>query len=100
MDACGRWTGDVENLATEARVHSCIQVDESDWNVEKSCDAAAWSDRQSNRPCTDDQVDFLDTQDQSQSSSATFEAVKLDGLDATDVDCDDVRQRLPAISRD
>lgn len=100
IQACGRLTGSVFNDLTEGRVHSCIQVAESKWNVEQRCTAADWANDDDNVPCSAEQVQFLDEQDQSQESEATFELVKLGGLDATDIDCAAVREKLPAIVRD
>ncbi|HEY2732554.1 MAG TPA: EGF domain-containing protein [Polyangiales bacterium] len=97
IESCGRLTGKVFTEKTEGRVHSCTVLRMSDWDtLDVTCTAKDWSDA---RRCSDDQVAFLDGQDQTTQVSANFELVKLADLDATDIDCPAVRQALPAILR-
>ena len=97
IDRCDRLVGDVENLATEVRVFACTQLGSADWDtLEVKCDKTSW---QKARKCTETQIDFLDTQDQTQITTATFEMVKLAPLTDTSMDCQSVRDALPAISR-
>jgi Calcium-binding EGF domain/EGF domain len=99
IDTCTRLTGLLLEGRTEGRVHSCTQLRESDWDsLDVTCSADDWATAP--RLCGDEEVEFLDTQDQTNSSSATFEMVKLAPVDAEGLDCDDVRMKLPAIERD
>jgi hypothetical protein len=98
MDAdvkdCGKITGDVINLKTEGRVHSCITVAKADWGKDMTCRKADWdAAKASSNSC--DSTPF-DGQDQSQNSKASFDLVKIGEL-ADSVDCAAVRAALPAI---
>lgn len=95
IEACGRLTGKVLNDKTEGRVYSCIQVADSKWNEPQSCTAADWANDDANKPCTVEQKDFLDQQDQSQKSEGTFVMVRLADISVSTVDCDEVRSALP-----
>ena len=97
IDRCDRLVGDIENLATEVRVHSCTVLGSADWDtLEVKCDKTSW---QKARKCNDTQIDFLDTQDQTQHTTATFEMIKLGPLSDASFDCDSVRTALPPIPR-
>jgi hypothetical protein len=97
IESCGRMTGKMITEKTEGRVHSCTVLRTMDWDsVDVTCSAKDWANA---RHCTPDQVKFLDEQDQTTDVSATFELVKLGGLDATNIDCAAVRSNLPALSR-
>lgn len=98
IDTCTRLTGLLLDGRTEGRVHSCAVLRESDWDtLDVTCSADDWSVA---RQCSDEEVEFLDTQDQTNSSTATFEMLKLGTLEADGFECDDVRKKLPAIERD
>ncbi len=95
VDSCDRLTGEVLNLKTEGRVHSCVLIDQANWGNDRSCDASAWP---ASNPCDPGsmEVSSLDGQDQSQNTKATFELVKIGEL-GDSVDCAAVRAALPAI---
>lgn len=95
ISSCERMVGKVVNDKTEGRVHGCTLLRMSDWNtLDVTCRRQDWD---AARHCNDDQIEFLDDQDQSSHASADFEAVKLGGLDRTDIDCNTVREKLPAL---
>jgi hypothetical protein len=97
IESCGRLTGKVISESTEGRVHSCTVLRMADWDsYDVTCTNKDWSNA---RRCTDDQVKFLDEQDQTEQASANFELVKLGELEAEDIDCPAVRKALPAIPR-
>jgi hypothetical protein len=97
IETCGRLTGKVISEKTEGRVHSCTVLRKSDWDtLDVTCTSKDW---QAARRCTDDQVKFLDMQDQTTQAGADFELVKLGDLNATDIDCPAVRKALPATPR-
>jgi hypothetical protein len=106
VDDCEHITGNVINVRTDGRVHSCLKVPYTDWDEDIDCDADAWDEAAASSEPDDDftalcdasEIERLDDTDQSQTSQATFELVKIGGLD-DDIDCDDVRAALPAISR-
>lgn len=92
--SCSRIIGQVINGPTEGRVHSCQVLRMSDWDtLDVTCTKQDWANA---RRCTTDQIEFLDDQDQSSMSSADFEIVKLGDLNATDINCETVRNALPA----
>jgi Calcium-binding EGF domain/EGF domain len=94
IESCGRLTGKVVNDKTEGRVHSCSVLRASDWDgTDVTCSSADWSNA---RRCTDDEIKFLDDQDQTTQASADFELVKLGDSTATNIDCAAVRKALPA----
>jgi hypothetical protein len=98
IDTCSRFTGLLLDGRTEGRVRNCTLLRESDWDtVDVTCTADDWAQA---RLCGEEEVEFLDTQDQTNMSSGTFELQKLAPIEAEDVDCEDVRMRLPAIKRD
>jgi hypothetical protein len=95
IDSCTRLVGTVINDKTEGRVHSCTVLRMTDWDtLDVTCRRADWSEA---RLCTDDEIQFLDNQDQSSHAEATFESVKLGDNSATDIDCASVRMALPAL---
>jgi hypothetical protein len=97
IESCGRLTGKVISESTEGRVHSCTVLRMADWDsYDVTCTDKDWK---AARRCTDEQVKFLDDQDQTATAEATFELVKLGEVDATDIDCAAVRKALPAIPR-
>jgi hypothetical protein len=97
IETCGRLTGKLITEKTEGRVHSCSQLRDTDWNtVDVTCNTKDWTNA---RHCSPDQVQFLDEQDQRTKVTATFEIVKLAGLDATNINCSVVRDSLPAVPR-
>jgi hypothetical protein len=103
--SCDRIVGEVVNVKSEGRVASCTFVGGTramgspapdEWADDITCDAADWAEVAND--CDTGALDRLDDQDQSVTSSATFELVKIADLD-DDVDCLDVRAALPAIER-
>lgn len=94
IEACDRIVGDVINVKTEGRFHSCLLVDQSDWGNDVSCSKSDWS---SGTLCTEFNVDVFDNAGQSQSSGASFELVKIADLGDDEPSCDDVRTSLPAL---
>lgn len=97
IDSCTRLTGQVFNDRTQARVHSCLLVDPGKWDTQDvSCNASDWS---TGTPCTSGHVNLLDTQDQQQDTTATFEMVRLGEVGDASLSCQSVRDALPAISR-
>jgi hypothetical protein len=97
IESCGRMTGKLFTEKTEGRVHSCGVMRMSEWDtVDITCTTKDWN---AVRHCTEDQVQFLDEQDQETMVEATFELEKLGGLDAKDIDCAAVRKKWPAIKR-
>ena len=95
ITSCSRLVGKVINDKTEGRVHGCTLLRMADWTqLDVTCRRADWDEA---RPCNDDQIEFLDDQDQSSKASADFESVKLGGLDANNIDCNTVREALPAL---
>jgi hypothetical protein len=95
VDTCEHLVGDVVNVNTEGRVEGCTTVPMADWNKGLTCEAADWKSATS---CDANAVQALDTQQQTQTSTAKFELVKIGGL-SDDVTCADVRKMLPAITR-
>lgn len=97
IERCGRITGRTITDKIEARIHSCTQLRRDEWDTaDISCTADYWS---STRACIADQVQFLDEQDQTTESEGMFELVKMAELDAEGIDCESVRERLPALPR-
>jgi hypothetical protein len=97
IESCGRLTGTLITEKTEGRVHSCIVLRKTDWDtVDFTCNTKDWT---AARRCTADQVKFLDDQDQTTMVTASFELVKLGGLDSKNIDCAAVRSSLPALPR-
>jgi hypothetical protein len=97
IDGCGRITGRTITDKIEARIHSCSQLRKDEWeSAEIRCTSDYW---RTARKCSEEQVKFVDEQDQTIESSGTFELVKLDSLDAEGINCESVRQRLPALPR-
>jgi hypothetical protein len=97
IDTCGRITGRVITEKIEARIHSCTLLRKEDWDTtDVTCSAKDWSNA---RRCNEENVQFLDDQDQTTESQGQFELVKLDDVDATGIDCATVRDRLPALPR-
>ena len=97
IDSCSRLSGKVISEKTEGRVHSCMVLRAADWDsYDVTCSAKDWNNA---RRCTQDQVKFLDEQDQTTQAGADFELVKLGDVDATDIDCAAVRSALPALPR-
>jgi hypothetical protein len=97
IENCGRLSGKLITEKTEGRVHSCSVLRMAEWDAyDVTCNAKDWSNA---HHCTEEQVKFLDEQDQTTSVSATFELVKLAGLDATNINCAVVRDTLPAVPR-
>lgn len=106
IETCSRITGDVVNEGAESRFHSCTVVaaarapDDpapSAWNtnvLKAVCEAADWT---SGTACNDAQINFLDMQDQSAASGATFELVRIADLSDDEPSCGDVRTELPAL---
>jgi hypothetical protein len=78
-------------------VHSCIKVPEADWEDDLSCNPDDWEAAGAQR-CNEEDVELFDEQDQSNSSQATFEMIKI-GEAADTVSCADVRKALPALDR-
>lgn len=95
LQSCEVITGELFNESTEVRVYGCALVDEDDWAAEITCGADAIRRM---AKCTAKQSKFLDEQKQEQTSSATFELMRVGELDA-DINCPDVREALPAIPR-
>jgi hypothetical protein len=94
IETCGRLTGKIVNEKTEGRVHSCSVVRQSDWDtLDVSCQTSDWN---AARLCDDDQIAFLDGQDQTSMAMADFELIKLADLNASNIDCAAVRSMLPA----
>ena len=95
ITSCTRLVGKVINDKTEGRVHSCSVLRMSDWSqLDVTCRRADWEEA---RACSDAQIEFLDEQDQTSRASADFEAVKLGPVDAANIDCNTVREALPAL---
>jgi hypothetical protein len=103
VETCTKITGDVVNVMSEGRVHSCLLVPMpavNTWATSVTCNPSDWPVSPSDaRYCTSDNLQVLDDQDQSQRSQATFELVKIGGLGDTPPDCAAVRRALPAITR-
>jgi hypothetical protein len=92
--SCSRITGRVINDKTEGRVEGCAVLRQNDWDtLDVTCKRSDWNDA---RHCNDEQIEFLDDQDQTSETQADFESVKLGEADATDIDCAAVRKALPA----
>ena len=67
------------------------------WDTfDATCDQAGW---EAATKCSDDQANFLDGQDQQQSTVATYELVKIGSLTDSGMNCQKVRETLPAITR-
>jgi hypothetical protein len=101
MDAeiasCTRLTGEVFNDRTQARVHSCLLVPNDKWDtLDAKCNASDWSTA---TPCDSGHVNLLDTQDQQQDTTATFELVRIGEVGDTSLGCQAVRDALPPIPR-
>ena len=95
--SCNTITGSVINEGANGRFRSCALVPEADWDTKAvSCTAEDWA---SAELCTETQLSILDDSDPVQSSTATFDLIKLGDLSAADIDCQAVRDALPAISR-
>ena len=95
VQTCDRIVGEVIQVRAEGRVHSCTLVPPDKWDDDISCDAEDWSEAE---PCSADDVQRLDEQNQDQTSKARFELVKIGDLRDT-IGCADVRDALPAVSR-
>ena len=94
---CDRIVGNVVNVKTEGRVHSCIKVPESEWEFDNvSCSADDWE--AATMRCEPADIERYDEQDQSNTNQATFEMIKI-GEPDDKVDCAAVRKALPAIKR-
>lgn len=107
VESCEHIVGNVINVKTDGRVHSCLKVPYAKWQDNIDCDEATWAaaadpsssdDDDGDGLCDDSEIGRLDDADQGQESQATFELVKIGEL-GDDIDCDDVRKALPAISR-
>lgn len=95
VESCERIVGEVVNVHSEGRVGSCALVPMGEDQDDFSCNAGDWDTLQR---CDAAAVQRLDEQDQSQTSTASFELVKIGGPD-DDIDCHDVRAALPALVR-
>ncbi|HMI94361.1 MAG TPA: calcium-binding EGF-like domain-containing protein, partial [Polyangiales bacterium] len=96
--SCERIVGNVVNVKTEGRVRSCIKVAEADWEDDLTCSSADWDGADNSTRCNEGDIERFDEQDQSNTSQATFEMIKI-GETADTVSCADVRKALPAIKR-
>ncbi|MFI5306668.1 MAG: EGF domain-containing protein [Polyangiales bacterium] len=96
VETCEKLSGDVVNVKAEGRVRSCLPVQTADWGNEISCDMATWA--ATAHASTDCDPLPLDTQDQTQTSKATFDLVKIGSLTDT-IDCTAVKKALPVIDR-
>ena len=95
--SCERIVGNVVNVKTEGRVAGCIKVAEADWEDDLTCSQDDWGAAGGLR-CNEADIEIFDEQDQSNTSQATFEMIKIGAADDT-VGCADVRKALPAIKR-
>jgi hypothetical protein len=97
IDSCDRMSGMLLDTQVEGRVHSCTVLREMDWDAtDITCTRDDWKTQ---RGCMTDEKQFLDEQDQMNTSSATLDIQKLGPLDGPDQDCAAVRAKLPAIVR-
>jgi hypothetical protein len=98
VNDCEKMTGEVINVKAEGRVEGCTVVPSGNWNKDVLCSKADWDTAKSSSATTCAAADVMtfDMQDQSQTSKATFELVKIGELSDTP-DCLAVRAALPAI---
>jgi hypothetical protein len=101
VTSCTRMVGEVINVKSEGRVQGCTLVHSATPRMQSSYDDITCSpdDWDSMDHCELTDLDNLDDdQNQSQTTNATFELVRIGDLD-DDVSCLDVRDALPAIER-
>src|SRR5262249_40934577 len=71
IDSCDVLTGNTLETHAEGRVRSCTVLREANWeSTDITCTSQDWKDA---RRCTPEEVEFLDSQDQNNMVSATFE---------------------------
>jgi hypothetical protein len=97
VETCSRITGTVINEGADGRAYDCriAPANQANCTAQTCCTKQNWD---SLTPCTPTQIDVLDGQAADQTSTATFELVKVSGNpDATNITCETVRTMLPAL---